>query len=271
MKHRLLLLLVLSTLVLLGTGTGLARQADQSLTTAGLPEVVIEVSDDAVRIPGMVVSGRTLVTYRNSGSDSRHAFLARLPDELVIGDLFAPGGSEGPPDWLMQSTFPGFPGEVAPGSETHAIVDLTPGLYVVVEDNTAVMAVQPLGAESPSPVADPAAAATVSLYEFGFRIPAQLAAGAQVWKIVNEGAAPHELLITNVPDGTTVDDLAAALQNDGDLGTPIGGLGWLSPGMAAWTELDLPSGTYAALCFVFDPATGMPHAMEGMIQVFTIA
>jgi hypothetical protein len=53
--------------------------------------------------------------------------------------------------------------------------------------------------------------------------------------------------------------------------TPVGGMGQLSPGLTAWTELDLAPGTYVAVCFVFDPATGMPHAVLGMVDVFTVA
>ena len=34
---------------------------------------------------------------------------------------------------------------------------------------------------------------------------------------------------------------------------------------------NLTPGTYLALCFVTDPATGAPHAMEGMATTFTVA
>ena len=52
--------------------------------------------------------------------------------------------------------------------------------------------------------------------------------------------------------------------------TTVGGIGWLSPGQVAWTEVDLEPGTYVALCYVFDPGTGMPHAAMGMAAVFTV-
>ena len=51
---------------------------------------------------------------------------------------------------------------------------------------------------------------------------------------------------------------------------PAGGLGWLSPGQSAWTDVTFEPGTYAAVCFVFDPETGMPHLMLGMVEVFTV-
>jgi hypothetical protein len=50
----------------------------------------------------------------------------------------------------------------------------------------------------------------------------------------------------------------------------IGGLGWLTPGATAWTEVDLEPGTYFALCYVFDPETGQPHVANGMVDVFTV-
>ena len=51
---------------------------------------------------------------------------------------------------------------------------------------------------------------------------------------------------------------------------PVGGLGWLSPGLTAWTEVDLSPATYVALCFVYDPETGLPHVAMGMVAVFTV-
>jgi hypothetical protein len=39
---------------------------------------------------------------------------------------------------------------------------------------------------------------------------------------------------------------------------------------AAPLALDLAPGTYIALCFVPDEETGVPHALMGMVQVFTV-
>jgi hypothetical protein len=50
----------------------------------------------------------------------------------------------------------------------------------------------------------------------------------------------------------------------------INGSGAMSGGRSVWVQFDLPPGTYAAVCFV--PSAGfMPHLMEGMVQVFTVA
>ena len=47
-------------------------------------------------------------------------------------------------------------------------------------------------------------------------------------------------------------------------------MGQLSPGLSAWTEVDFDAGSDVALCFVFDPSTGLLHASKGMVQVFTV-
>ena len=271
MRRYWLLSIALVLGLLSSAAPALARQESSLLAGYGFPEVVIEVSESGLLLPGTVTAGRTLLTYRNTGSDSRHAFLARLPDALPIGDLFAEGDPDAPPDWLLQSSYPGFPGEVQPGEETQVVVDLSPGLYLVVEDFSGVLTVLPGASSDSTAVADPAADATIALFESDFDIPNNLAAGNQVWNVVNAGRDPHELLVVSVPDGSTEETVLDAVMNGTGDAVAVGGMGWLSAGANAWTEIDLAPGTHAALCFVFDPATGMPHAMEGMIEVFTVS
>lgn len=45
---------------------------------------------------------------------------------------------------------------------------------------------------------------------------------------------------------------------------------FLSSGHSVWIEVNLTPGTYAAMCFVTDPNTGMPHALLGMVEVFNV-
>ena len=44
----------------------------------------------------------------------------------------------------------------------------------------------------------------------------------------------------------------------------------ISPGHTTWIEVDLAPGTYAVACFVPDQETQAPHALMGMVQVFTV-
>lgn len=43
----------------------------------------------------------------------------------------------------------------------------------------------------------------------------------------------------------------------------------LSSGQTMWIEVDLSPGTYGLACFLPDQGTQAPHAMLGMMQVFT--
>lgn len=98
----------------------------------------------------------------------------------------------------------------------------------------------------------------------------------------DEVPLPHELLLARSSVPVTAEQIIELFSTEDDTATPVGGgpsyadiepaggIGWLSPGATAWTEVDLEPGNYAAVCFVFDPETGMPHIMLGMVDVFII-
>jgi hypothetical protein len=254
------------------------------LSTLGLPEVEIRIGDDQVLMPEPIPSGRTLIAVQNVGASLRRSLLVRVPDQIAVAGLTAAG--EGLPIWLRQSVFPGFPAAIHPGATHRAVIDLTPGLHALVDDGHGlalfvVLAIGRAGTAVAAPL--PAADLTVRLFEYGFALPAGLRAGRLIWEIVNAGREPHELLIAAAPEGTTVEVILTQLAEGsadagattvGDLAiaaiTPVGGLGWLSPGTTAWIELELEAGTYVALCYVVDPDTGRSHLADGMVSVFTV-
>lgn len=86
----------------------------------------------------------------------------------------------------------------------------------------------------------------------------------------------HELQLLRVPDGTTKEDLLKCFTGPPSacpLKSPpvdAGGAASIAPGSTHWVELFLAPGTYAAVCFVPDIQTGMPHAAMGMITVFKV-
>lgn len=280
---RLLVVVLVLTMPGLAPSQSHAQSAGSSLRDHGLPELAIQAADDRFILPGSVAAGRTLISVENIGLDSRHSFLVRLPDNWTIGELLASSDPDMPPPWLYEATFLGYPGEVLPGATGVAVVDLTPGMYAIVDNVTAIFVVAPASeptATTPRAMRPIPTSGTVKLFEFGFSFPERVDAGEQVWEVTNIGLQPHELLILRspLPDVTQEQILAALMAESGGaegidfaLMTPVGGLGWLSPGATAWTEVSLEPGTYVALCFVFDPAVGMPHAFEGMIQIFTVS
>jgi hypothetical protein len=271
-----LLSIVLSVAVLPSSdaqdASPIAGQAgDAALADMGYPELHIKVHDDHFQLQGMAPTGRTLIVYENVGQESRHSLLVRLPDGLDLSDpsMSAESG-DAPPPWFFDSTFVGFPGETLPGETSYAVVDLTPGIYILFDDfNASFVVGGPLPVDIP---ASPNATGTVELFDFNFTFPETMSPGRYVWEVTNTGAQPHELLLVYSPEPVTAEQVLESLDSeDGGIElTPAGGIGWLSPGQTAWTEVDLKSGTYVALCFVFYPATGMPHAMMGMVATFTV-
>jgi len=85
--------------------------------------------------------------------------------------------------------------------------------------------------------------------------------------------SPHLLALQHVKDGTTRQQVIAALMSNsppafvrpGSQGTDF-----VSQGHAQTMQTKLPAGTYAEMCFVPDPQTGQPHALMGMVRIVTL-
>ncbi len=290
--HRLSLVVVILAIALAGPAGIVAQDAtpetsSTELAALGYPELLVRVNDDAFEMPETTVpAGRTLVRLENAGEESWHGFMLQVPedvtDEQVVADLGP--DAEAPPPWLFEAIYPGFPGETLPGQTNIALVDLSPGRYLVLSDT-----VQPF--EVVGDVATPAATpeaerpvidGTVRLFDFNFEFPDTVDAGPQLWAVTNTGEQPHELLLARSPEPVTAEQVMELMAGESEKATPtgggpsfgdfepVGGIGWLSPGLTAWTEVDLEPGTYVALCFVFDPETGLPHVAMGMVAVFTV-
>lgn len=100
--------------------------------------------------------------------------------------------------------------------------------------------------------------------------PAQ---GRLMFKNKASTGVPHFLVLQQVAEGTTTDQVLEFLQS-GDQGQPPWGLpggmetGSLSPGRSMTVNYDLPAGQYVVMCFFPDPNMGgMPHALMGMLEM----
>jgi hypothetical protein len=289
--HRLLLYVVILALALTGP-VGIAAQeatpetSGSALAALGYPELLVRVNGDVIDMPQTIAAGRTLVRLENAGEESWHGFMLQVPEEVTDEQVVADLGpeAEAPPPWMFEAMYPGFPGETLPGQTSLALVDLRPGRYIVLGDT--VQPFEVVGNEA-TPAATPEAEGptvdgTVRLFDFNFEFPETVAAGRQVWVVTNSGEQPHELLLARSPQPVTAEQVIELMAGESEEATPtgggpsfgdfepVGGIGWLSPGVTAWTEVDLEPGTYVALCFVFDPETGMTHAAMGMVAVFTV-
>ncbi len=225
-------------------------------------------------------------TPAERGCPTKFELVMRVPEDVTDEQLMADLGpnAEAPPPWLFEENYPGFPGETLPGQTNLALVDLSPGRYLVLSDT--IQQFEVIG-DAATPMATPEAEVpivdgTVRLFDFNFEFPDTIAAGRQIWAVTNTGEQPHELLLARSPQPVTTEQVMELMAGESEEATPTGGgssfadfepaggMGWLSPGLTAWTEVDLEPGTYVALCFVFDPETGLPHVAHGMVAVFTV-
>ena len=133
-------------------------------------------------------------------------------------------------------------------------------------------------ADAPEPKSDQ----TITLREMNFDgLPEEIHTGKQIWKVTNSGTQTHEIEVSKAPDGTTIDQLRAALSAGLNAPVPAGGLDIsklvpqgamdpLSVGVTSWAVLDLRPGTYVAFCIMPD-SNGMSHTSEGMAAIFTVS
>ncbi|MCC7025018.1 MAG: hypothetical protein IT338_19460 [Thermomicrobiales bacterium] len=268
----------------------------------GYPELRITITDGGFEAPDQVPAGLVLLTVTNASSNTRgtaDVALVMPPAGVTSDDVAAlfgphmasPAATEAAaPGWIYQATWAG--GVIVPPGQTlQAVVDLPPGSWLLINDTPGSaqsprpLAVTGEAAASPTAAANPPAAdVDVTLQEYAFLgLDRPIPAGPHIWKLTNSGKQPHVMLLFKGPAGITMDEFRALLQlpaqgtpppsvpytaSDFDFVQP--GAALLSAGQTMWLALDLPPGTYIALCFIPDEATGAPHAVLGMIQVFTV-
>lgn len=82
---------------------------------------------------------------------------------------------------------------------------------------------------------------------------------------------PHFVILRQVPEGTTTDQVLAFLQTEEGPPPYLEGFlitASLSPGRSMTVDYDLPPGQYVVECFFPDPKMhGMPHALMGMLRM----
>ena len=269
------------------------------LGKAGFPELALSGTDKGLtKAPTSITAGRYLVTLNNTAKDMAEVDFVRAGDTQSYDDLAkiytSTANSPDFPQELFSVDLTG--GVQAPtGSTGQAIMDFQPGEYLMgfgtQPDN---------GSGTPFPydlkvtgtfpnVDDPGATVDATMYEMGFNIPKSISSGDAIWKLTNTGDdQPHFMDLISYPTAFTEEQVMATLAQQFGGGTPdanatpeaqpldfsnvqdVYSSVLLSPGATNWIELNLPAGHYAALCFVPDKATGVPHAMLGMIKVFDV-
>ncbi|MGZ3582651.1 MAG: hypothetical protein ACXWQR_02820 [Ktedonobacterales bacterium] len=177
---------------------------------------------------------------------------------------------------------------ITQGNEQDVIERLRPGHYVAVCFDTTSDGVAHFergmaksffaSDNAKAPVTDDVAPSDGTVLEFDHQInvPHVITQHRPLLLKVVVRDQTHELGLLRVPDGTTKEDLLKCFTGPPSacpLKSPpvdAGGAAAIAPGSTHWVELFLAPGTYAAVCFVPDIMTGMPHAAMGMITVFKV-
>jgi hypothetical protein len=198
---------------------------------------------------------------------------------------------EGPPAALFEALFAG--GAYAgPGQTVEVVLDLPPGEWLAWADNPEA-AQEPVifevTGEMPSDLVEPDSDATVTMGEYVIEVSeGELVAGPQIVKVENIGAQPHFIVDFIVPEGTTEEQIAVALEEEmqaGMSGTPAvysdldlnedlgeGSLytGTQSTGTTMWVPVTLEAGTHGLACFFPDMADGVEHVYKGMYTIVVV-
>lgn len=266
-----------------------ASGGGNSTGSAQIPSVAMGAKEMAFSVPDhMPASGLLSITFTNQGKQPHQANIARLNDGVTPDQVTAVLKTN-PDQVVSMVTFVGGPNSVDPGKSQAVVVDMPPGTYVaicyeqdvndpskshVTEGMYAYFTVPSTSGVKP---AEPQDNGVVILRDFGIDLPGDspFSSGPVTWKVWNHGGQPHELTLLKLAAGKTENDALAYLQQQNPAGPPpfsdAGGMAALGLDKSGWVTLSLDAGSYIALCFVTDPASGKPHFMLGMSRSFTVA
>lgn len=256
--------------------------AEAAPVAAAEPTVVtVTASDFAFDAPDTVTAGAVTFRLANQGPDLHHVYVVRLDEGKTVDSLLAAleKNPAHPPAFAHDMGGPNTP---APGGESLATVELTPGEYVMLcvipgPDGVPHLAkgmmkpftvVPAAGAAAAMPEAD----LTLTLVDYGFEFSEPLTAGRKRILLRNGAEQSHEVLFVRLAPGKTLQDVLAWLEKGGEVpGEPVGGNAAMAADVTNLIEADFEAGEYALLCFIPDHKTGKPHLMHGMASQITVA
>jgi hypothetical protein len=273
----------------------------------GLPELTITASDEGLSVDqGEIPAGRYLVTLNDeTGNPELATGFVRLDegetleilsfaDEVAAGTPM-PGDEEMPPIETFIALYDNYVTGGPSAFSPQVVIDLPAGDYGVWPDHpfgdVPVMGLTVTGDPEES-ISGPEPEATATIIEEGeggvgysFRVDGAFTAGPQIVKVFNASDQPHFVEASQYPEPITIDQVMATFMFDPSSGaTPSPDMldfekvtfaGWAatqSPGTTQWVIMNFSPGQALIACFIPDPeAGGVPHAFEGMLQLFDVA
>lgn len=268
-----------------------ARAVSAATQSAGdYPKLEMTAKDYRFELPARVSAGYTEITLTNAGSATHHAMFMRLHPGKTVDDFTKIAQHEDVGALFSISSSVGGPGSVDQGQKSTAILNLTPGQYVIIciVPGADGMPHYKMGMMAPLTVSQvtqegspPSASVTVDLVDFSFaNLPGQVEAGRHIWKVVDTGKQLHEIILNRITPGVSFAQIEKILMTappdsaSAHAGPPpfvgMAGIAPMNPGETNWAVLDLEPGDYFAICFIPDAKTGKPHFELGMIMPFTV-
>jgi hypothetical protein len=276
----------------------------------GLPELVITVTDAGLELDqSEIAAGRYLVTLNNESANPQvFAGFVQLPEGRTVEDIsFAdeiaagtPVPEEGPsPEqleglaWLFETYIAGGPSTVSEVSH-QAVVNLPAGTYGIWDEDPFSSLPAPsltVTGDAEAEIEGPEPEAFVVIVETGeggagysFTVEGTIQEGPQIVEVLNASDQPHFVEASQYPEDISVEQVMGTFMFD-----PSGGAtsspdmldfeqftfaGWASTqsvGTTQWVVMDFAPGQTILACWIPDPlAEGIPHALEGMLQIFPV-
>lgn len=268
------------TFVALAIGLALALASGVSFAQAQ-PTFTIRTTDHAFAAPATVRAGFTTIEIVNDGAEPHHVQMARLNPGVTTAQALG-ALRQGLDAFLPLVTGVGGPGLVVPGGRDRVSLTLQPGDYLLlcfVESadgvpHVASGMVKPLRVTGAVKARNaPPIGGEITLHDFRIVLP-QGFNGRGTYRVVNQGDQLHEAIFVKLQPGKTVEDVRAYFTQHQPSGPPpaipMGGVQGLSKGGVNYHHPNLPSGEYAVLCFIPDPASGKSHLELGMINAVTV-
>ena len=245
----------------------------------GAADFTVTVTDDALQVPETLPAGFYTLTVDDRSDLPRTGIeIDRLNDGVELQQVLD----------AYEAVTATFEGEGDPGAATQRLASLvtavtgesvpptvaayTPGTYLAISSMDPSLHATFEVTEAAASGAAPQPDLTIDMMEFAFDIPAQLPAGPQTWEIRNIGEQVHHMVLFRLNEGATLDDVLAFAETmqGPPPGEEVGYTAILSPEVSNYVTHDLAPGTYAALCFLPDYDTGVPHVALGMAAEFEV-
>jgi hypothetical protein len=250
---------------------------------AAISKVAVEAKEYSYSMPKEVEGGLVEFTITNVGKEPHIAALARIAAGKTFADVSRDLRSPTPPAEPSSEEIGGI-AATSPGTSSNVTLALDAGSYYFVcfiptADGTLHSAkgmVFPFEVTEPDgdPPGVPPGDVAVAALDFRYEMSEDLAAGAQVVELRNEGTQGHEITLLEFYEGKGLADLQAFFEDTSGPppatfhGGPVVGKGltarWTTPPLAA-------GGSYFLICLIPDPADGVPHALKGMLLPVAIA